>query len=54
MLLFTMRGVAPKQIITPQIFRAVTPHVLFGLLMLVLVMLLPGLATWLQGVPLHR
>jgi len=30
-----------------QIFRAVTPYVLMGLLMLGLVMLVPGVATWL-------
>jgi len=47
MLLFTMRGVAPKEITTPQIFRAVVPYVLMGLAMLVLVLLVPGLATWL-------
>jgi len=50
MLLFTMRGVAPKSIATHQIFSAVTPYVLFGLLMLVAVMLFPGLATWLPKV----
>jgi len=47
MLLFTMRGVAPKEITMLHIFRAVTPYVLMGLLMLALVMLWPGLATWL-------
>ena len=50
MLLFTMRGVAPRHITTPQIFRAVTPYVLFGLLMLVMVLLVPSLATWLPRV----
>ena len=49
MLLFTMRSVAPRSIGTQQIFRAVTPYVLFGLLMLVLVMLIPGLANWLPA-----
>jgi tripartite ATP-independent transporter DctM subunit len=49
MLLFTMRGVAPRHITMAQIFRAVTPYVLMGLLMLVLVMLVPGIATWLPG-----
>jgi tripartite ATP-independent transporter DctM subunit len=53
MLLFTMRGVAPKHITMAQIFRAVTPYVLMGLLMLGLVMLVPGLATWLPGFLLH-
>ncbi len=47
MLVFTMRSVAPKSIPTSTIFAAVTPYVLFGLLMLVLVMLIPGIATWL-------
>ena len=54
MLLFTMRGVAPKHITTPQIFRAVAPYVLFGLLMLVMVFFVPGLATWLPGALLER
>jgi tripartite ATP-independent transporter DctM subunit len=49
MLLFTMRGVAPREIAMGQIFRAVMPYVLMGLVMLMLVALLPGLATWLPG-----
>jgi TRAP-type mannitol/chloroaromatic compound transport system permease large subunit len=53
MLLFTMRGVAPREIAMGQIFRAVTPYVLMGLAMLLLVALVPGLATglphWLAG-----
>jgi tripartite ATP-independent transporter DctM subunit len=54
MLLFTMRGVAPKSIATSQIFAAVTPYVLFGLAMLLLIAIFPGLATWLPGVLLAR
>jgi tripartite ATP-independent transporter DctM subunit len=54
MLLFTMRSVAPASISTGQIFRAVMPYVLFGLAMLVLVALVPGLATWLPGVLLGQ
>jgi tripartite ATP-independent transporter DctM subunit len=54
MLLFTMRSVAPRQISMQEIFRAVTPYVLFGLLMLVLVMLVPPLATWLPAVLLGK
>jgi tripartite ATP-independent transporter DctM subunit len=50
MLLFTMRGVAPKHITMGQIFRAVTPYVMMGLLMLVLVLLVPPIATWLPAV----
>ena len=54
MLLFTMKGVAPKQITMAQIIRAVTPYVVIGLVMLVVVMLVPGLAVWLPGVLLGR
>jgi tripartite ATP-independent transporter DctM subunit len=54
MLLFTMRSVAPRSISTQQIFRAVTPYVLFGILMLVLVMLIPALATWLPALLLGK
>ncbi len=54
MLLFTMRSVAPKSIPTSEIFAAVTPYVMMGVLMIVLVLLLPGLATWLPTVLLGR
>jgi tripartite ATP-independent transporter DctM subunit len=54
MLLFTMRSVAPKSITTKQIYAAVTPYVLFGLLMLGAVMAVPGLATWLPRVLLGK
>ncbi|HYF58294.1 MAG TPA: TRAP transporter large permease [Burkholderiaceae bacterium] len=54
MLLFTMRGVAPKEIPTKEIFAAVMPYVGFGLLMLALVMAFPPLATWLPKLLLGR
>jgi tripartite ATP-independent transporter DctM subunit len=47
LLLFTMKGVAPPQITMAQVFRAVTPYVVFGIGMLLLVMAVPGIATWL-------
>jgi len=47
MLLFTMKSVAPKQIRMEQIWSAVTPYVMMGLLALVAVVLFPALATWL-------
>jgi tripartite ATP-independent transporter DctM subunit len=47
MLLFVMKSVAPKQITIVQIYRAVVPYLVFGVLMLVTVMLLPALALWL-------
>jgi tripartite ATP-independent transporter DctM subunit len=49
MLLFTMRSVAPKEITTGEIFAAVIPYVLFGLLLLALVAAIPSLATALPG-----
>ena len=54
MLLFTMRSVAPKSITTREIYAAVTPYVLFGLLMLAAVMAVPGLATWLPRLMLGK
>jgi len=54
MLLFTMRSVAPREIPTREIFGAVMPYVLFGLLMLVLVMVFPPLATWLPKLLLGK
>ena len=54
MLLFTMRGVAPASISTRQIYAAVAPYVMFGLLMLAAVMAFPGLATWLPRVLLGK
>ena len=50
MLLFTMKSVAPRAITMSQIFGAVTPYVLLGLLMLALVAAFPPLATWLPAV----
>lgn len=47
MLLLTMRGVAPPEVRTEEIFRAVVPYVVFGLLVLWLVYLFPPIATWL-------
>lgn len=54
MLLFTMRSVAPASIPTKEIFAAVTPYVLMGLLMIVLVLAIPPLATWLPSVLIGR
>ena len=53
MLLFTMRSVAPKEIPTREIFAAVTPYVVMGVLMIGLVLAVPqvatGLPNWLLG-----
>jgi len=50
MLLFTMKSVAPKEITMQQVFGAVMPYVAFGVLMLLLVVAFPPVATWLPKV----
>ncbi len=45
--LFYLRGVAPAEVGTPQIYRGVLPFILLQLLMLGALALFPGLATWL-------
>ena len=50
MLLFTMKSVAPKEIEMRQVWHAVTPYVVMGLMALVAVMAYPPLATWLPKV----
>lgn len=54
MLLFTMRSVAPASIPTTEIFAAVTPYVIMGLLMIGLVWVFPPIATWLPAVLLGK
>jgi tripartite ATP-independent transporter DctM subunit len=50
LLLMTMRGVAPPEVTMADIFRAVVPYILMSLLLLVLLLLVPGIATWLPSV----
>jgi len=50
MLLFTMKSVAPREITMQQVFGAVTPYVVLGMLMLLAVMAFPPVATWLPKV----
>jgi len=45
--LFFLRGVAPPQVTTNDIYRGVVPFVAMQVVALVLVFLFPGLATWL-------
>lgn len=45
--LFFLRGVAPPEVSTNDIYRGIVPFVLMQLLALVLVFIFPGLATWL-------
>ena len=50
MLLFTMKSVAPKEITMSQVWHAVTPYLVMGVVALAAVLAFPGLATWLPGV----
>jgi len=47
MLLFTMKSVAPREISMSQVWHAVTPYVVMGVLALAAVIAYPPLATWL-------
>ncbi len=47
--LFYLRGVAPEQVATMQIYRGVVPFILIQLLMLGVLALWPALATWLPA-----
>jgi tripartite ATP-independent transporter DctM subunit len=49
LLLMTMRGVSPPEVSMGHIFQAVVPYVIMSLLLLVLLLLLPAVATWLPG-----
>ena len=47
LLLMTMRGVAPPQVTMAHIFRAVVPYIVLSLVLLVVIILFPAIATWL-------
>jgi tripartite ATP-independent transporter DctM subunit len=49
LLLMTMKGVAPPQVTMTHIFRAVVPYVAMSLVLLVLLILFPAVATWLPA-----
>ena len=49
LLLMTMKGVAPPQVLMSDIFRAVVPFVAMSLVLLALVFFVPAVATWLPG-----
>lgn len=48
--LFYLRGVAPPSVTTLNIYRGVAPFVAIQILALVILALIPGMATWLPGV----
>jgi TRAP-type mannitol/chloroaromatic compound transport system permease large subunit len=49
-----MKSVAPRTISMGQVYRAAMPYAVFGLLMLVVVIFVPRLATWLPAVLLGK
>src|SRR5713226_3800890 len=49
LLLMTMKGVAPPQVTMADIFRAVVPYLLMSLLLLLLLVGVPAIATWLPN-----
>jgi TRAP-type mannitol/chloroaromatic compound transport system permease large subunit len=48
--LFYLRGVAPKEVSTMQIYKGVVPFIIIQMIGLGLLALFPGLATWLPTV----
>jgi tripartite ATP-independent transporter DctM subunit len=50
LLLMTMKGVAPKEVTMAHIFRAVVPYVAMSLVLLVVIIMIPAIATWLPNV----
>ena len=49
LLLMTMRGVAPPAVTMAHIFRAVVPYIALSLILLVLIIAFPAIATWLPA-----
>jgi len=49
LLLMTMRGVAPPEVTMGDIFRAVVPYIVMSLLLLLLLIFFPSIATWLPA-----
>jgi TRAP-type mannitol/chloroaromatic compound transport system permease large subunit len=47
--LFYLRGAAPREITTAQIYLGVIPFILLQILAITLIWVLPGVATWLPG-----
>lgn len=54
LLLITMKGVAPRDIPMSEVIWAAFPYLCFGLLLLLLVIVFPPLATWLPSLTLGR
>jgi TRAP-type mannitol/chloroaromatic compound transport system permease large subunit len=44
-----MKGVAPKEVTMAHIYRAVVPYVAMSLVLLVIIIVFPAIATWLPN-----
>ena len=49
LLLMTMKSVSPPQVTMVHIYRGVVPYVLISLVVLMVIFLVPGVATWLPS-----
>jgi tripartite ATP-independent transporter DctM subunit len=50
LLLMTMKGVAPPEVTMAHIFRAVVPYITMSLLLLLIIISFPAIATWLPNI----
>jgi tripartite ATP-independent transporter DctM subunit len=49
LLLMTMKGVAPPQVTMAHIFQAVVPYIAMSIVLLLIIILFPAIATWLPN-----
>jgi len=49
LLLMTMKGVAPPQVTMAHIFRAVVPYIVMSIVLLLVIITFPAIATWLPN-----
>jgi TRAP-type mannitol/chloroaromatic compound transport system permease large subunit len=50
LLLMTMKGVAPPQVTMGHIFRAVVPYIAMSIVLLLIIIAFPAIATWLPSI----
>src|SRR6186997_295056 len=50
LLLMTMKGVAPPQVTMGHIFRAVVPYIAMSIVLLLIIIAIPAIATWLPSI----
>src|SRR6476620_11533914 len=50
LLLMTMKGVAPPQVTMAHIFRAVVPYIAMSIVLLLIIIAFPAIATWLPNI----